>query len=74
MTNVLRRFLVAAATIAFVAGALMLSGGATRAQGYLQEGINNVGGEVVKGGEVIGQDPDIHVRLNIVRQRDSRDY
>ncbi len=73
MKSAFKRALVATAAAASVAGALMLSGGATFAQAPLQEGINNVGGQVVIGGEVIGQDPDLGIRSNLLNDHYSRE-
>lgn len=73
MTNVLTRALFFSGAVALVAAALMLSGGASHAKVLLQEGINNVGGEVVQAGEVIGQDPDIDVRSTILQDYNSQD-
>jgi hypothetical protein len=67
MKSAFKHALVVTVTITSVAGALLLSGGATFAQSPLQEGINNVRGQVVVGGEVIGQDPDVGIRLNLLK-------
>ena len=67
MKNALKHALIVTAVITSAAGSLLLSGGATFAQSPLQEGINNVGGEVVVGGEVIGQDPDVGIQLNLLK-------
>lgn len=67
MANVLTRALIFSGIVVSVAGALILSSGASHTRIILQESVNNVGGEVVRGGNVIGQDPDINVRNKILR-------
>ena len=67
MANVLTRALIFSGIVVSVAGALILSSGASHTRIILQEGVNNVGGEVVRGGNVMGQDPDINVGNEILR-------
>lgn len=71
MTRVLTRALIFVAALGSLAGALILSSAATHARTLLQEGANNVRGQVVQGSRVIGQDPDINVRHNILRDFDN---
>ncbi len=67
MTNSIRFTLVTAAAIASVATALVLSGGPTQAQAPLHAGINNAAGAVVDCGRVVGRDPDINVRAQLLK-------
>jgi len=67
MTNAIKCTFVTAAAVASVATVLVLSGGPTQAQAPLQEGINNVTGVVVDCGRVVGRDPDINVRLQLLK-------
>jgi hypothetical protein len=66
MTHLLKRVLVAGAAVAAIA--MTMSGEPVAAQVYLQDGPNGVGGTVVSGGSVIGQDPDINVRSSIYKE------
>ena len=64
MPRALKHFLIAGA-VAFTVAAMS---GPVVAQVYLQDGPNGVGGTVVSGGSVIGQDPDIGVRASLYRE------
>jgi hypothetical protein len=66
MTHILKHVLVTGAAIASIA--MAMSSGPIAAQVYLQDGPNGVGGTVVSGGSVIGQDPDIGVRSSLYRE------
>lgn len=66
MTTVLKRTFMLSGIVALVAGTLMLGGGTTAIKAFFQEGFNNPGGEVVRGGKVIGKDPDVNVRNKIL--------
>lgn len=74
MSHIMKRVLVAGAAVASIA--LTMSGPAA-AQTYLQDSRNGVrmqdgpsglGGTVVSGGTIIGQDPDLGVRSSLYRE------
>ena len=66
MTNAIERSLFIAAAVASVAAALALSGGPTQARVLLHSGINN-SGAVVDCGRIVGRDPDINVRAQLLK-------
>lgn len=72
MTNAFKHALIPAAAVVFAVTALAWSGGAAQAQIPLQDGPNGVGGTVVIGGKVIGQDPDAGIRSNLYKNHDSQ--
>lgn len=73
MTSTSKRAVIAGAAIVSMAAALVLTGGPSRAQAPQQEGINNYTGEVVVRGEVIGRDPDMNVRSNLLKDAHNKD-
>ena len=73
MTDTVSRILIASATIGSVVMALAMSGGPSQArkayhprQAY-HEGIN-ANGTVVCDGQVIGRDPDLNIRMQMLRE------
>jgi len=63
MTSTFNRGLIATAAVGAIFAALVLSGGPSLA---FQPGIN-AGGKVVACGHLVGQDPDINVQAQLLR-------